>query len=382
MRANYLPLIALTGLLFSCVDDNSGELPNINTPETYSFERNGSSSVAYQGQTDRLNMLSEMKAYLVSGDNGAEISSQVLLDMYANANEPFESDELNAATTKQLENKTNAAEVEYFKELMVDAADVSAEIVVNSTIAEAGIAGKIERGGSGKFINVNEKGWEYTQFIEKGLMGAVFYDQIFNAYLSESKIGEDVDNENIVEEKNYTTLEHHWDEAFGYFGVPVDFPKGDPVLPGTYDRFWAKYTNGRDALLGVNQPLMDAYILGREAIVANNHTVKNQQIEIIIDHHELVTAATAVHYINASMNGLNAGDYGDFFHTLSEAYNFVYAIKFSPRKKISASNIEEILHVDFGEEGDFWTVTMEGLQHAKDKLTSAYPELKEHEDVL
>ncbi|MEB2774335.1 DUF4856 domain-containing protein [Algoriphagus sp. D3-2-R+10] len=382
MRVNYLPLIALAGIFFSCVEDDSVELPNLNTPDTYTFERDGISTVSYQGQTDRLNMLSEMKSYLTKGDNGTAISAQTLLDMYANANEPFESGDLNAATSKQLENKTNPADVDFFKGIMVDAADVSAEVATNGTVATEGVAGKIERGTSGKFININEKGWEFTQFIEKGLMGSVFYHQIFNAYLSDSKIGEDVDNENLVEGKNYTTLEHHWDEAFGYWGVPVDFPKGTPALPDSYKRFWANYTNGRDAMLNVNQPLMDAYILGRTAIVSNNHTVKNEQIVTIIDLHELVSAATAVHYINGSMNALSTGDSGNFFHSLSEGYAFVAALKHSPRKKITQATIDDILKVDFGVDGDFWTVTMAGLQNAKDKLTSAYPELKEIEDVL
>ena len=379
MKFNFLPVLGLAALLFSCNNDEN--VPELTVPTSYSFERDGASTVSFQGQTDRLDMLSEIKNYLKTGDEGSELSSQKLLDMYANSNAQFESADLNAST-KQLENKTNPAEVEFTKSLLTKAAEVSADVAANGTMADEGVAGKLERGTTGKFINVNEKGWEFTQFTEKGLMGSVFYHQIFNVYLSEEKIGEGVDNTNLAEGKNYTDMEHHWDEAFGYWGVPVDFPNGDPVLDDDHRRFWASYTNSVDQLLGVNSKLMNAYITGRAAIVANNAAVKNAQIEIIIDQHELVAAAKAVHYINESMTNLSAGDNGNLFHTLSEGYNFAKAISYSPRKKLSQAEIEGILNTDFGVDGDFWTVTMAGLQNAKDKLTTAYPELKAVEDEL
>lgn len=383
MNLKQASLIVFSGILaFSCIEDDMPQNEVINTPSTYVFERDGASTVNFQGQTDRLNMLSEVKSYLVTGDQGQALSLQKLLDMYSNTNSPFSSQELNQATTKQLENKTNAAQIDFFRGLMANAAEVSEDVAANNTAAAEGIAGRIERGTTGNFVNVNEKGWEFTQLIEKGLMGAVFYDQIFNSYLTDAKIGDAVDNENLVEGKNYTTMEHHWDEAFGYWGVPTDFPKGDPVLTPEYKRFWANYTNGRDGLLNVNQPLMDAYILGRAAIVANNHTVKKEQVEVIIDLHELVSAATAIHYINDAMDYLSSGDQGNLFHSLSEAYTFVSALQYSPRKKITQSDITVILTSDFGTDGDFWKISNESLQNAKDKLTTAYPELKDHADVL
>lgn len=383
MNLKQASLIVCSGILaFSCIEDDMPQNEVINAPATYVFERDGASTVNYQGQTDRLNMLSEVKSYLVTGDQGQALSLQKLLDMYSNTNSPFSSQELNQATTKQLENKTNAAQIDFFKGLMANAVEVSEDVAANSTAAGEGIAGRIERGNTGNFVNVNEKGWEFTQLIEKGLMGAVFYDQIFNSYLTDAKIGDAVDNENLVEGKNYTTMEHHWDEAFGYWGVPTDFPKGDPVLTPEYKRFWANYTNGRDGLLNVNQPLMDAYILGRAAIVANDHTVKKEQVEVIIDLHELVSAATAVHYINDAMDYLSSGDQGNLFHSLSEAYTFVSALQFSPRKKITQSDITEILTSDFGTDGDFWKISNESLQNAKNKLTTGYPELDDHADVL
>ncbi|MEP4531793.1 MAG: DUF4856 domain-containing protein [Cyclobacteriaceae bacterium] len=370
-------MIAIT----SCDGDNDDNQTGIEVPETYTFTRDGESTVSFSGQTERLDMLSEMKTYIKKGDAGEAIDADVLLDMFANENSPFSADALNTST-KQIENKTFVTEIQFFKDLFEDAATVSVDVANNGTVASEGVAGKMERGTSGSFINVNEKGWEFTQIMEKGLMGALMYNQIFNSYLSDEKIGESVDNETIVEGKNYTTLEHHWDEAFGYWGVPVDFPNGDPVLTDAYNRFWANYTNGLDDILGLNEPLMSAYITGRAAIVAKDHETKNEQVTTIYELHELVAAAKAVGYINEALNDLNTNDTGNLFHHLSEGYGFVKAIKYSPYSALNSDQIETILTENFGTDGDFWAVSAQGLIAAKSTITSAYPKLADVADSL
>lgn len=374
MKFKLLYSLLIVGTLFSCGDDDDAQ-PAVVAPDTYEFTRDGQSTVSFQGQTDRLNMLSEMKSYLSTGDAGEPIEATKLLNMYANENDAFTSADLNASS-KQLEDKTFISDVQWFKDLFA-----GAEAASNSGVEAAdGQAGLIARGD--KQILVNEKGWEFTQFVEKGLMGAVFYNQIYNAYLSDAKTGDDVDNETILEGKNYTAMEHHWDEAFGYWGVPVDFPNGDPVLPASHKRFWANYTNSRDELLGVNSMLMDAYLTGRAAIVAKRNDIKNEQKSIIYESHELVAAATAVHYLNTAMSDLSANDQGNLLHHLSEGYAFVKALQYSPVKKISQAEINEILNTDLGEDGNFWKVTLQGIQNAKAKLVAAYPSLEPVQDEL
>jgi hypothetical protein len=82
------------------------------------------------------------------------------------------------------------------------------------------------------------------------------------------------------------------------------------------------------------------------------------------------------------MEYLVAGDTGNLFHTLSEGYNFIKALQYSPRSKLTANQIDEILNLDFGADGNFWDVSIESLQNAKNKLTVAYPDLQDHADVL
>ncbi len=376
-----IPFVFFLPLIFiSCnSDDDSG--PSVVVPETYEFSRDGQSTVFYGGQRDRQDMLGEIKSYLRQGDQGSALDAGKLLDMYANENDPFSDPALNAST-KQLQDKTFLGDVSFYQQLMAAAETASEDVADNSTVAAAGKAGLLTRGTSGNTILVNEKGWEFTQLIEKGLMGSVFYHQIFNVYLSDDRTGDNVENTELVEGANYTPMEHHWDEAFGYWGVPQDFPTGDPVLPAELDRFWAAYTADRDALLDINEPLMNAYKRGRAAIVAGVYPVKNEERARIIELHELVSAATAVHYINVARENLAAEDTGNLMHHLSEAYAFVRALSFSPAASITTQEINDILHSDFGTEGDFWTVTDEGLQAAKATLVAAYPALNEVKDLL
>ncbi|MFT5707398.1 MAG: hypothetical protein ACI9ES_001689, partial [Oceanospirillaceae bacterium] len=66
-------------------------------------------------------------------------------------------------------------------------------------------------------------GMDYPQLISKFTMGAVFYNQAVDNYLDE-KLAADVKPNNKPYKKGapYTGKEHVWDEAFGYFGAPVN----------------------------------------------------------------------------------------------------------------------------------------------------------------
>jgi hypothetical protein len=210
----------------------------------------------------------------------------------------------------------------------------------------------------------------------------LIYNQIYTSYLTVEKVGNDVENTQLEAGTNYTPMEHHWDEAFGYFSVPFDFPKGEPVLSGSFNRFWAAYTMEMNPHIDVAQALVTAYITGRAAIVAKDYKTKNTQIVIILDLHELVAATAAVHYINAALALLDSNDKGSLFHALSEGYGFVNAIKYSPNKKLTSDEISIILNSNFGTDGDFWTVTKASLEAAKASFADAYPVLKSKIDTL
>ncbi|MDR8392494.1 DUF4856 domain-containing protein [Aliifodinibius sp. S!AR15-10] len=373
--------IAAVMLTIGCDTNNSTE-ETIDTPSTYEFSRDGESSVAYPGQTDRLKMLEEIDAYMGKGDDGELLSEQALLDMFENkdgnggGNFSFTSD-------RQLKNKTFAPDLDanLFQDIFASAATAS-ENGSNGITASNGTAGLIERENSGSTILVSANGREYGQLVEKGLMGAVFFNQIFNVYLTDDRIGPNVENEQLEEGANYTAKEHHFDEAFGYFGAPVDFSSDWPEERESEARFWADYSNGADDEFGMNDILMNAYISGRTAIVNKDQSALSEQVDILYENFELLAAATTVHYINSTLSHLDNGDLGEAFHTLSEAWAFANALKYSPQRKITLEQLEQIMETDFGENGNFWNVTNDGLNNAKSTLVNIYPELEPVQNQL
>ena len=354
----------------------------IETPPNYEFTRDGISSVYYGGQTDRLDMVEEIKAILLAGDAGGLVSEQVLLDMFANTGDNGGGN-FSFSSTKQLKNKTFAPDLDnrFFENLFAAAAAASVN-GNNGVSASNGTAGLLLREDKGSTILVDENGREFTQFIEKGFMGSVFYNQMFNLYLTDERTGDDVENVELLEDANYTPMEHGMDEAFGYWDPPLDFTSSWPDERGGEDRFWSHYSNTVDGLLGTNEIIMNAYKEARAAIVNNDLVTKNAMREVLYEQHELVAAAVAVHYINATLSSLDGGKTGEAFHTLSEAWIFTNALKYSPHKKITLAQLDQIMETDFGTDGNFWNVTSAGLNAAKATLVSVYPELNPVKDDL
>jgi len=360
-----LSVALLTGVT-SCEKSEVISQNQLDIPATYKFERNGQTSVSYSGQTDRLNQLAEMKAMLQTADAGSIVSEIDLLDMYANtggdANGNF-----TFSSSKQLKNKTFDLDQTYFEGMLKSAAAASTD-GSNGVLASMGTAGLITRGGNNSTILVDEKGFEFTQVFEKGIMGGVFYYQIVNVYLTDDKIGDAVDNENVDSVKNYTDMEHHFDEAFGYFGAPVDFSSD---YQGTESpRYWAKYSNSTDAVIsGMNTSIMDSYKTGRSAIVANEHTIKTSQVSELNTYFGQLAAASAIHYANEAKA---TTDQGDLLHVLSECYAFTRALRYANpnQREFSPTEVETLLTNTFND--NLWLVKASDLNNLIDALSTAY----------
>jgi len=342
--------LAISLLVVSCKKDDI----DYTVPTTYNFtDKNGNSTVDYSGQTIRLDMLAEMVTYLKTANtSGVTLDAQKLKDMYRNQNARFTGAGLNDSG-KQIKDKVFAADQELF-ESFIDSAAASSQ---SAQPASNGTAGVGESGTSKYLFSAN--GIEYTQFIEKGLMGAFMYYQATAVYLSDDKMN--VDNTTPVAPAYYTAMEHHWDEAFGYFGVPVDFPSTVPT------RYWGKYCNDRNALLGTNQKLMDAFLKGRAAISNDDLETRDKQIAIIREQWERVCAGTAIHYLNGAKN-----DFADDVlrnHQLSEGYAFILSLKYNPTKKVTNEQIEEWLGL-LG--NNFYEATLSNITAIRDQIASAY----------
>jgi hypothetical protein len=186
-----------------------------------------------------------------------------------------------------------------------------------------------------------------------------------NTYFGAGKM--DVDNTTAVDAgagKYYTEMEHHWDEAFGYFGVSIDFPTTVP------DRFWGKYCNNQDASINCNADMMDQFLLGRAAITGNVLEDRNAAIAAIRTEWEDVSAYQAMNYLDDAV-GFFGSDDAKFLHVLSEAYAFAWNLRYAPVETRRMNTTEHAaLMAMFNT--NFWTMTVADINAIKNTIDAKY----------
>tara|TARA_B100000900_G_scaffold378246_1_gene362258 strand:+ start:10014 stop:11222 length:1209 start_codon:yes stop_codon:yes gene_type:complete len=360
--------------------------PEVIAPASYSFERDGLTSVSYSGQSERLAMGGEFGSALKDDTKSATDLAEMYANEDANGNDvdPFTNPVLNAST-KSLRSKT-ADSYLYFSSNASEAAQIKGDfdgwiqaqvddVFPNfSTVAAAGTAGQIADGSSVRYVN--EAGLEYDQAIVKGLIGAVMGDQMMNNYLDPGVLDagtnrEDNDNNVLAADKNYTTMEHKWDEAYGYlFGGAADGANPLGTIGGD-DSFLNKYFGrviGDGDFSTMAQDVYDALKLGRAAIVAGNYDVRDEQAAIIRELVSEVIGIRSVYYLEAGATALDGGDMGGGFHDLSEGFGFIYSLQFTHNPDTEApyfsrSEVNDMLEDLSNASGNgFWDVSTTTLR--------------------
>ena len=329
MNKAIISLAVLSSLFVSCDNESNVNIEKqVEVPDTYVFTRGGESTVSYVGQTTRL----EMTASLMEKLNTENVSSSSLLSMF-NEGTGFSDAALNSSG-KKLGNKTAAygdasvqPKIEGF--LTEYAEDVSTNFNID---AVAGVAGS-HTGNAGRTVRINGKGMELNQVFAKSLIGALVMDQVAHGYLSASKIGDAVDNDaTALGAGEYTPMEHHFDEGFGYvYGQEADIteaatPAGSGVL---YAKYLKKVNISEE--VGLATEIYDAFKKGRAAIVANDSELRDAQAEIIKIKMSRVILHKAAYYLRGAAEAKAASsiDYADYFHGLSEGYGFVLSLQFT-----------------------------------------------------
>ena len=367
--------IVATILATSCTKkDNTTVLPDTVTEYTIPYNTLSSSSdymttfvdalgvstVNFSGQTTRINMLKELDAYMKTGTS-ATIDAAKMQNMFQHQNSPFSDPDLNAASTKVISSKTAAsfsaseadAERQRFIGYFQTLATVSQS---NGQTAAQGQAGML----GGKRL-VDEKGIEYNQIIAKGLIGALMLDQISNVYLGTDK--QNVDNTTPADGKNYTTMEHHWDEAYGYLTKNATYPmKGDEAFLGEYARQGASIHGGAENLFL-------AFVKGRAAIVNKDYTTRDEQIAYIRAELEKAVATVAISYLNKTNS---ASDDASRFHALSEGVGFIYSLRYAYAAKMSVAKSNELMDKLMNKTNGFWSLTAADIDNVRDELAAMY----------
>lgn len=390
MKTSILSLAILALIFTSCSSDDDNipvTEPELEVPENYSFERNGENTVSFSGQTTRIQMGDQLNSAL--SDNSR--TEAELLSMYAHqeGNPDFSDPQLNASD-KSMRSKT-AASRDYFFTNSTASNAIKSQFdtwISNQTneifttwddTAAEGVAGQIQEAGGGSVRHVSAKGLEYNQAVIKGLIGALMADQMLNNYLSPAVLDEadnveNNDNDFTEEGKNYTTMEHKWDEAFGYLYGNDDATNPQLGQDSFLNKYLSRVENDED-FTGIAEVVYNAFKLGRAAIVAKDYELRDQQAEIIREKISEIIGIRAVYYLQQGKNAL-ATDKGAAFHDLSEGFGFIYSLQFT-RQPNSASPYFSSTEVDsmistLMEGNGFWVVSEQTLDDFSEDIAARF----------
>ena len=393
MKKSLLASVLFGITMTSCsVDDDPGIInPEVEIPESYSFVRNGESTVSYDGQTTRLQMTKELLTSFNDFDNATEES---LSNMFSNENDPFSMEDLNASS-KSIKSKV-AASQEYFSANTVESNEIKNdfeawiseqvnEVFPNENeVAAPGMAGQIADGSSIRYVNA--QGLELNQVFAKSLIGALLVDQILNNYLSTEVLDAadnvaDNDEKILVEGENFTTMEHYWDEAYGYLYGDPSIPTEDPnsVLNESNDRLLFNYLGRVDSdpdFAGIAEEVFEAFKTGRAAIVAGDYDLRDEQIAIIQENLSKVIAVRAVHYLQGGKKAIQEENMGAAFHELSEGLGFLYSLRFThnpitDEPYINSTELDLLIEQLLDGDG-LWDVTPETLDAISQSVAGAF----------
>lgn len=391
MKKNAMLVLAILLLMFiSCSSDDDDSSGSVTAPETYNFMRDGSSTVSFDGQTTRILMAGEIGSALK--DNTKTVSELNAMFAHVAGNNDFSTSDLNA-TGKNVRSKV-AASIDFFSGNTTASAEIKAnfdsyianqvsEVFPNwNSVASAGVAGGLDQiDGTTRYMN--GKGLEYNQAFTKGVIGAMMMDQILNGYLSPAVLdaGDNVvDNNNdvLISDKNYTTMEHKWDESYGYLYGTED----DATLPSSSsaDDFLNKYVKrvADNGFPNLPTEIFNAFKLGRAAITEKNYTVRDQQAEIIKEKISMAIALRAVHYLQSGKADLfpTVTDRAHGFHGLSEAVGFINSLQFTRQPNstdpyLTKSEVDGMISQLMTGNG-FWDVTETTLDSISNDIITAF----------
>lgn len=324
-----LSLILISfSFLTSC--DKDDDTPVYSVPSTYSFD-----NVEYVEASGRISMWAAFTGWLGKSTT-RELNQDSANYMWNNTNNafkaetgsnlPFSPTAMNGLGFNLSSKIADAATVKQWVDSMVK---VSKEFGATASNGVAGMAGS---------RLVNYSGLEFNQLVAKGMMGALQLSQVIT-YLDKSKTD---DNNTIVAGKG-TAMQHSWDLAFGYVGIPADYDSSKAYVNTEANRPLAigGYFRERGRFIQAGGRVFEAFRKGRAAINARDYKVRDESIAIIKSYLEKTLAAAAYEYASISQG---SAALGVRFHAMSEGYGFLLALKYrAGDSPLNATNYQTAL---------------------------------------
>ena len=366
----------------SCVKDNDSDVLRakidyskltVTTPYKSLFvDAKGDTTVDVKSGNDRFKQFLALNYYLGAAVRDNKVLDATLMkNMFANTVNPFTDisslDIIGAnlnTSGVQLRNLMASSKVAADAEvartrmngLFDEMATVSNAYAANASM---GVAGKL-----GTYL-VDKKGIETAQIIQKSLIGAVQLDYICNVMLKSGLIA---DNKTLVQGKNYTQLEHNWDEAYGFLTVnPVYLAGSTDAVRGTSESFLGSYVWEYNK--GGYGKIFPAFLKGRAAIVNNDLAELKIQATLIRTEFEKAIATAAVGYLGKWKSGTTDAVKA---HAFAEALGFIYSLRFCTITPVDAKFSDDIITNLVGSTNGFWDLTNDKINVASDAINAKF----------
>jgi hypothetical protein len=366
MKFKVTPILiaaSLSALFSSC--DKDDDTPSYTVPDTYAFD-----NVENKESVARISMWVGFTGML-GKSNTRELSQDTINFLWNNTNSAFTAEVANnipynytALNTLSFNLAGKTTDATLFKALADSMVKISK---FYKATASRGVPGKI---GTTRLFN--QTGLEFNQAVAKGLMGSLTMSNIITLL---NKIPND-DNSTVVAGQG-TAMQHDWDLAFGYMGIPKDYDSSVAYASTTVDRplCLGGYLRERGRYIQAGGRIFEAFRKGRAAINAKDYKTRDAAIATILEYVEKLVAAAAYAYVT---NPQTQTKLDEKFHGLSEGYGFILALKYRPaNSKLTAANYQtllDIMNTDFYVLNDDASNTK--LKQAQAILTAAYGQLQ------
>lgn len=429
LKRQFLPIMLAPLLLSACDNDNT---VGSETKRTYTFEsrfESGVSSVAYNGQTCRHTLITALTNAVkdedeiakaeyrgnavpyfddtIAGDLAAQSTATILgTDLPVLETQDTLGELCGTSFLKQkfAGNDTVTDWKDWNTQFQGVTGEVSAEAYLRRLLTEVSNQALNGTHPAGNEHYVSATGIDYSQMIQKFLLGALVFSQGTDDYLDDdfNTPGKGLYAPNSqTNGEAYTGLEHVWDEGFGYFGAARDYlsrsdevnrsgvvdDNGDGFIDVRSEHNFGASTNAakRDVGADPSTPTdftataFNAFVQGRSLITETgvdfSAMTQAQRTELVslrnaaVDAWEAAIVATVVHYINdtlADLSAIGAGpataaQLADLAKHYSEMKGFALGLQFN---RLSPINLE-----DTANPGQSLFVTLHDLLRDQPTLT-------------
>ena len=269
----------------------------------YEFKRNDTTTVNYDNQVKLLNMVNEINYSL-----NKDCSNCNLKNMYEN----------NEHAEWMLDTllKFSHYNLESYKSLDLSLSHETSKSKNHDKVVELFNFYLTEYN--------NSSSYNFKHLFINGMMSAFVIDQVLNVHLENTKLG---NNDNLVENKNYTEMEHSWDQAFGLvFGLEDK------------DILLNKYLSSND---GINDKLFKMFKDGREAIVMKNYDLVHLQILNIRNLISDILLENAINHVKETLKNDHSDE--DKLNNLNLIINSAFNLLYSNYDDKSHLSMDELL---------------------------------------